>query len=168
MLNFGSDLEDLIDLDELEAAPTQEAAEELEQDPAPIAEEPRKRFGRRRRVVEQVPVKITAAVRKDVQAKVALFLSIGASAWAGRDPLCGEVALQVVPDTSKALTDILCESPDVVAFLTRGSAFVKWIALAQALQPLGAVVYAHHVTRTVTLAEDLDPEQMDRAAQYVV
>jgi hypothetical protein len=159
MLNFGVDLDELIDVDALEEAPEAlDAPVELTPDPEPVTPPEPRRFGRRRKVADSPVVKVTAAVRKDVQAKVALFLSIGASAWAGRDPLCGQVALEVVPDTSKALTDILCESPDVVAFLTKGSAFVKWIALAQALQPLGAVVYAHHVARTVALPEEMDAE----------
>lgn len=94
--------------------------------------------------------KVTAAVRKDIKAKTALFLSVPATAFEQRDPVCGAVALEVVPDVAEALTDIFCDSPDVVAFFTSaGGGFMKWMQLAVAIQPLAQIAYAHHIARSI-------------------
>lgn len=96
------------------------------------------------------PVKVTAAVREDITGKVALLLTLPASAWAARDPWCGPVALDVVPGVSDALADIFCGSPDVVAFFTTaGGDYMKWLKLMTALQPLATTYYRHHIGHTI-------------------
>jgi len=94
--------------------------------------------------------RVTDAIRKDIRAKTALFLTIPAAMFERRDPICGEVAMQVVPGTSVALADIFCDSPDVVAFFTStGGGFMRWLQLAIELQPLGEVLYQHHIAKSI-------------------
>lgn len=126
------------------APPPPRQTPDLDQDPAP--KRPKGRAGK------AIPpkVKVTEAVRKDIGGKTALLLTFPAAAFARRDPICGDVALQIVPGVSGALADIFCESPDVVAFFTStGGGFVKWLNLAVELQPLIEVMYQHHVAKSI-------------------
>lgn len=102
------------------------------------------------RVPVRKPVKVTAAVRADIEAKVALLLMFPATAWSSRDPWCGGAAVDVVPGTADALADIFCSSPDAVAFFTSaGGDYMKWLKLATALQPLAVTYYGHHIRHTI-------------------
>jgi hypothetical protein len=105
-------------------------------------------------------VRVTAATRKDVQAKIGIMLAIPGRIWAARDPLCGGTFLQQLPETTTALTDIVMDSADLVNFFTGpGGAFMKYLNLAAALQPVGVIVYAHHVAHSVALDDNGHPVQ---------
>lgn len=127
-------------------------AAESNQDPVDFAAdpEPQQPKGGASRVPVRRPVKVTAAIRADIEAKVALMLTFPAAAWAARDPFCGRVAVDVVPPTSSALADIFCGSPDAVAFFTTtGGDYMKWLQLMTALQPLAVTYYQHHIGHTI-------------------
>jgi hypothetical protein len=99
-------------------------------------------------------VRVTATIRADITAKIRMPLEIGGRIWAVRDPLCGGVFVQQVPDTADALADIVCDSADLVAFFTGpGGAFMKYLNLGAALWPVAEVVAAHHVYHTVRLED---------------
>lgn len=102
------------------------------------------------------PVRVTAAVRKDVRAKTAMLLMLGARTWAARDEYCGGAALDAVPGVSAALADILCDSPDMVRWFSAGTGYMKWLNLMMALQPVGEAVWGHHIAHTV--GEDVQPQ----------
>lgn len=90
--------------------------------------------------------KVTDAVRRDMRGKLALMLTMPAAVFARRDEICGEVLLGQVPDITDALVDILADSPDVVAFFTAGGGqYMKWIALATALEPVATIAWQHHI-----------------------
>jgi hypothetical protein len=177
-LTFGETFEDITsDPDELKRLLEPETADgldeeddELAADPDPGWENPS--LGERLKNGAKAaaggnglpPKKVTATVRKDVRAKVAMFLQVGASAWAVRDPLCGGAMVQAVPDVSDALTDILCDSPAMVRWLTTGGASMKWLGLAVALQPVAAAVVGHHITHSI--GEDQADLQQADWAQY--
>lgn len=95
------------------------------------------------------PRKVTAAVRRDIQAKIAMLSHLGASAWQVRDEHCGTAAVEAVPDFAEALTDIIVDSPDLVAWFTGGGGYMKWFKLAMAVQPVVMTVVQHHVTHTI-------------------
>ena len=100
-------------------------------------------------------VKITASIRADITAKIAMPLEIGGQIWRARDPLCGGVFLQQRPDVAEALTDIVCESADLVAFFTGpGGAFMRYLNLGAALWPVAEVLAAHHVWHSVAIDQD--------------
>src|SRR5215469_8255459 len=107
-------------------------------------------------------LRITAGVRADITAKISMPLEIGGQIWAARDQLCGVVFLNQRPAIAEALTDIVCESADLVAFFTGpGGAFMRYLNLAAALWPVVEVAAAHHVWHTVEIAEG-DPNQPEQ------
>jgi hypothetical protein len=111
------------------------------------------------------PPRVTAGIRTDIRAKVELILMAPGAVWAARDPICGGTFIEQIPDTSDAFTDIICDSPDLVAFFTGpGGAFMRWLKLGAALMPVGQAVMAHHVYHTVELAEG--PDDAQQPAQY--
>ena len=56
--------------------------------------------------------------------------------------------------TAEAFTDIICDSPDLVAFFTGpGGNFMKILKVGAALGPVIQVGFAHHVYNSVELAE---------------
>jgi hypothetical protein len=103
----------------------------------------------RRTKRRKTQVKVTAAMRKDIKAKVALGLTIGGNGWKVRDPLCGDAFLTAAPEVSEALTDIFCDSPDIVRWFTAGGGYMKWLNLLQALQPVLMIITQHHITHSV-------------------
>lgn len=103
------------------------------------------------------PPKITQAVRKDIRAKVAMLLGIVAAGWEARDPHCGGALGMSIPDQENddettspgiatALTDIFCDSPDIVNWFTTSGKYMKWLTLAMTLQSFVSTVIAHHIT----------------------
>jgi hypothetical protein len=107
-------------------------------------------------------LRITAGIRADINAKVSMPLAIAGGIWEARDPLCGGTFVRQRPDIAGALTDIICESADLVAFFTGpGGAFMKYLNLGAALWPVIEVAAAHHVYHTIAVeAPDGDAEAM--------
>lgn len=90
--------------------------------------------------------RITVPVRNDINAKISFALEIPGRVWAARDPACGGMFVQQRGDIADALTEIVCQSPDLVAWFTgTGGAFMLWLNLAAACWPVATVVMAHHV-----------------------
>jgi len=90
--------------------------------------------------------KVTAATRKDVLAKIRFVLKPAAELWAIRDRLCGVVAVEQEPEISDSVAEIVCDSPDLLAFFTGPTGgFMKYFRLGMALQPVVFTAYAHHV-----------------------
>ena len=110
--------------------------------PAPIpGDRPRGRTG---------AAKVTATVRKDIGAKISLALELPGRVWAARDPYCGGTFVAQRPAIADALTDIVCDSADLVEWFTGpAGGFMKYLKLAAALQPVAVVVYGHHVAHTI-------------------
>lgn len=103
-------------------------------------------------------IRITAGIRADIGAKIAMPLTIGGGIWAARDPLCGGRFLDQRDPIVDALTDIVCDSADLVAFFTGpGGAFMKYLNLGAAVWPVVEMVAAHHVYHTIAL-EDAEPQ----------
>lgn len=168
-IRFGADLADVTaDPEELrrllESAAEDDqgddqAEEQLAADPDPGWGEP----GLGERLMDAAkgsrvpPPKLSPRVRKDVQAKLGLMLSMLAGTWRMRDPLCGGTALEQVPDISDALADIICDSPDLVAWFTSTGNFMKWLKLLMAVQPVAMVGLQHHVLHTVDTEEQPEP-----------
>jgi Lsr2 len=135
-----------------EAHPVAAPVAEAEPEPLPQDPDPKRGEGFIRSVVapKRTRIRVTATVRKDVRGKVALMLALPAGILAQRDQICGPVLQQQVPDISEALTDIICDSPDLVSFFTStAGGYMKWLTLAVALQPVAVVAYHHHVAHSV-------------------
>jgi hypothetical protein len=94
--------------------------------------------------------KITAGIRKDIDAKVGIMLELPGRVWEARDPLCGAVFVQQLPSTRSALVDLICQSPDLVAWFTGvGGGFMLYLNLLAALQPVAVTVWAHHIAHSI-------------------
>ena len=103
------------------------------------------------------------AVRKDIRAKVAFAGKLIATGWEVSDPICGGAFQEDVPGLADAFTDIICDSPDLVAWFTSGGNYMKWLSLGAALERTGVAVWRHHVTHSVGAEHEsgprFDPQQ---------
>jgi hypothetical protein len=124
------------------------------------------RGGKTPKAAPAPPPKITANIRKDVQAKIRIVLQPAANVWNVRDPFCGRVAVQQEPDVSAALAAIVCDSPDLLAFFTGpAGGFMKYFELFMALWPVLMAVQAHHIAHAVK-APGGDPVQPPQAPAF--
>jgi len=93
--------------------------------------------------------KITAAVRRDIEGKLAFGFMMLGQAWALPDPPCGMTLVEHSANIAKKATPVLCQSPEVVKWLSKGGKFILWIDLLMAMTPVLQVVYAHHIAHTL-------------------
>jgi|SRR5215469_8394661 len=104
------------------------------------------RAGRQAGKPRTAKVRVTATVRKDVQAKIRFVLLPAANVWKVRDPICGSVFEAQEPDISEALAELVCDSADLLAWFTGpAGGFMKYFKLLMAVQPVAMAVWAHHV-----------------------
>ena len=110
------------------------------------------------------PPRITSAVRGDIDAKISFALEIPGRLWQARDPVCGTVFVEQRPDISAALTDIVCQSADLVAWFTGpGGNFMMVLNLMAACWPVITMAMAHHVYHSI---EDAEPGEGQAAPDY--
>ena len=96
------------------------------------------------------PPRITNAIRGDIDAKVSFALEIPGRLWQARDPVCGSVFVEQRPEISAALTDIICQSADLVAWFTGpGGNFMMVLNLMAACWPVVTMAMAHHVYHSI-------------------
>lgn len=149
----------------------------LPPDPEPGYEQPRdwkeRLFGEKQDTDgEQKPKapRVTVAIRKDVRGKTGLFLAAVGTFWERRDPHCGGTFMQTLPSYKDedgeqvdglvdALTDIFCDSPDVVRWFTTSGKFMKYLNLISILEPVCGVVFSHHVMHR-------EPEEMRKEQDW--
>lgn len=108
------------------------------------------------------PVRVTASVRGDIDAKIRFALTVPGAIWQARDPVCGGTFIDQRDDIAEALTDIVCDSADLVAFFAGpGGNFMKALKLGAALMPVIQMVAAHHVYHTIEGEQPGDAQQPD-------
>jgi hypothetical protein len=95
-------------------------------------------------------LKITSALRRDVEGKLAFAMALGGQVWVMADPVCGSTFMDNTPDIAKKLTPIICQSPDIVRWLTKSSSYIMWIDLFMACWPVLQIIFAHHIAKTIT------------------
>lgn len=106
--------------------------------------------------------RVTAALRADIHAKLALILEMPATVWAMRDPYCGEVAVRVAPDVAGTMTKLIIKSPTAVTWFSESADWLLVLELATEMRELLVAVWAHHITHSVGAPNDagtLDPRQ---------
>lgn len=113
---------------------------------------------------EDKPVRITKAVRADIEGKVAWMLTVSASAWAMTDPRCAGVLADTSPDVAAKLTPVICQSQAAVKWFRQATSVTMWMDLLIALTPLASAVHAHHLARPAEPAADPHAP----AAEYTV
>ena len=109
------------------------------------------------------PPRVTQAVRGDIDAKLRFMLTLPGQVWAARDPICGGTFIQQVPDVAEALTDIVCDSADLLTFFSgTGGNFMKALKLGVAVMPVVSMVAAHHVYHSI---EDVPQQDLQQPEQ---
>ena len=115
----------------------------------------------------QSRVRVTASVRKDIDAKLRLMLMVPGKLWEIRDPLCGGTFMRQEQDIAAALTSIVCDSADLVAFFTGpAGGFMKYLELLTALQPVAMMIWAHHIAHSITLPPQDGQQPQPDMARY--
>lgn len=90
---------------------------------------------------------VTPTLKKRIEAEVAMYIEFAAMPIVLRDEVCGNAIHQQAEPIAKAITQILSRYPDLAhKFLATGN-IGDWIKLAVALQPVGKVIWEHHVTK---------------------
>lgn len=117
------------------------------------------------RTIKGKPVRVTAAVEKDIDGKVGLILTMTGSVWQARDPVCGGTFLGTEPNIRDAAVKLIVQSPDLVAWFTgTGGGFMLWLNLIMACQPVLMVIWAHHITHSITGPDEQNQPQRQYAA----
>lgn len=131
------------------------AAELVEPDPAPA---------RMARPGDSNAPKVTAAVRKDIQGKLAFWLALGGDLWNTADPYCAGVFADNVDKIAVKAAPLICQSPDMVRWFQRASGFMMWTELGMAFKPVITVMIAHHITKRVVTEDDGKATKADWSA----
>ncbi len=138
--------------------------------PAPPADEPpaharRDWHAKAPKAAKGKAPRLTAGIRSDIDAKISFALEIPGRVWAARDPVCGTVFVDQRPEISRALTEIVCRSPQLVEWFTgTGGGFIMFLDLGAALLPVLQAVMAHHVYHSAELPEGGQQPDMARYA----
>ena len=111
----------------------------------------RGRKPRREPKPKQPPPKVTTAVRRDIEGKVAFWLLIPAEPWMRVDPYCGKAFADNIDEIARKATPLLCQSPAVVRWFAKSTTFIQVTELAMACRPVAEAIIAHHITRRVSL-----------------
>ena len=115
-------------------------------EPAHVASSRRERAKAGRPSSTGARVRVTATMRKDVEAKIRFVAVPAGRMWASTDPICGGTFCQQEPEISGALAEIVCDSPDLLAWFTGPQGkYMKFFNLFMACVPVGMAVYGHHL-----------------------
>lgn len=123
-------------------------ADELPPDPQPSR---RSRAGRRKASMRAAaPKRATKAETDQVRDALTMLYTLPAWGLKIRDPHCGGALMAQRDEIVAALAPIVCRNPAMLAFFTSANApWMEYLALAQALFPVGQTIWSHHVTHTV-------------------
>ena len=110
-------------------------------------------------------IRITAAVTKDIGAKVGMLTFAVGVPWQARDPICGGRYMEQRPEITEALTEIILDSPELVEFFTgAGGAFMKYLRLLLATWPVVEMILAHHVMHSIVAGDEMPPQDLSQYA----
>lgn len=112
--------------------------------------------------------RVTAADKKDMKAKISLMLLPGAALWGRWDEYCGSAFAKVVPQLSEDLADIFADNAEIVAWFAGGTGWLKYLKLLNTLQPVGEMMWAHHIAKTVGEVKNGTPPTGVDWDQYTV
>jgi hypothetical protein len=95
------------------------------------------------------PIRITKKLQADIEAKLMMmfgFMSVGISA---KDPVCGGALSDNIDKIVPKMVPIICKSPELVKWFTKGSGYMVWFDLAMVCWPVIQVAIAHHLTHSI-------------------
>lgn len=94
---------------------------------------------------KEAPIRITKAVKADIEGKVAFMLTMTATAWSLNDPFCANVLLENTPGIAEKLVPVICQSQDAVRWFRKTSGAVLYVDLLIAVMPVIQAIYTHHI-----------------------
>jgi hypothetical protein len=100
---------------------------------------------------------VTKKVRDDVEGKTLFYLSMSTAMLTPLDPICFGAVQNQAPAIASKLTPILCQSPEVVKWMTKAGNFALWVDLAMAMWPVVQAIIAHHITKTIARQGERPP-----------
>lgn len=126
----------------------------LEPDPTPDSyEEPKKKSKVPQLKPRQSPmeaVKLTKKQKDELAASVEmLFATPGILLTFAGDPVCGGALSDNAGNIADKLVPIICRNPRMVEWFMAGGNVMDYVALAQAVLPIGVTVYQHHVSKSI-------------------
>jgi hypothetical protein len=98
----------------------------------------------------KAPIKVTPvgpALKKRIAAEIEMYIEFAAMPILLRDPVCGGAIHEQAEPIAAAITQILAKYPEIAHKFLATGAVGDWIKLAVALQPVGKIVWEHHVTK---------------------
>lgn len=111
-------------------------------------------------------VRVTASVKRDIEGKLAFAFGMAGQTWSLADPVCGSVLMESGPAMAKAYMPLICQSPDMVRWLSKGGSFLLWADALMATWPLLQAIFAHHIARTISAQQS--PNGTVPTPDYVV
>lgn len=102
--------------------------------------------------VEQLPT----LVKQDIQDKLDFLLTLIATGWETRDPLCGHEFSMRTSAIADKLIPIIARNPELMRWLTREGNVSVWLDLGIVLMPIGKMVVQHHMLHTIGGEEELN------------
>lgn len=110
-------------------------------------------------------MRLSASARSDIQAKISFGLELPGRLWEARDPVCGGAFVEQRPEIAEALTEIVCQSADLVEWFTStGGGFMLALNLGAACWPVVVTVMAHHVYHSLEAPEPAQRPDMSAYA----
>lgn len=118
-----------------------DAASETPNDPEPAGQEDNRK----------PTIRVTKRIRDDIEGKVAMMLMMTSMLLQTKDPICGKALEDNGPNIAQKFVPIICKSPELVRWFTKGGNYTAWLDLCMALWPVLTVVFSHHVSHSVGL-----------------
>lgn len=100
------------------------------------------------------PAVLTGQQRADLEAVLELLALPVLVPLSVRDPHCGGALVDNWDNIREKSVPVICKSPRLVDWLTRGGGMLDYLALAAALRPVGVAVWEHHIVRSVGTGDD--------------
>lgn len=98
----------------------------------------------------KISVRVTKAIREDIQGKLGMIFGFMAMGISMRDPFCGGAIGDNADTIIPKLVPIICKSPDMVRWFTsKSSGYIVWFELMMVCWPVIQVIVAHHVTHSI-------------------
>jgi hypothetical protein len=97
----------------------------------------------------KVQIRVTKRVRDDIEGKVGMMLAMTAMLLSTKDEICADALSDNGDKIAAKFVPIICKSPELVRWFTKGGNYTAWLDLVMALFPVFQVVMAHHITHSV-------------------
>jgi hypothetical protein len=122
-----------------------DAATETPNDPEPAGQEDHRK----------PTIRVTKKVRDDIEGKVAMMIMMTSMLLQTKDEVCGKALEDNGPTIAQKFVPIICKSPELVRWFTKGGNYTAWLDLCMALWPVLTVAFGHHVSHSI---QDTKPQ----------